>query len=138
MNRRDFFSLVGLGGLISASPVAIAACSNQTTSSQPGSFRAIGSLSDLEKKGFLLSQQNSNAPVLVLRDPNDAQRLLAVNPTCTHKGCTVEWKADDKHLFCPCHDAKFAADGKVLEGPAKDPLPTYEAKIEQDTIFVAA
>ncbi len=133
MNRRDFFSLVGLGGLISASPIAITSCANQKAS-----FRAIGSLSDLEKKGFLLDQQNSSAPVLVLRHPDDAQRVLAVNPTCTHKDCTVEWKAGEKHLVCPCHDAKFAPDGKVLEGPADQPLPTYEAKIEQDTIFVAA
>jgi cytochrome b6-f complex iron-sulfur subunit len=64
--------------------------------------------------------------------------LLAVNPTCTHKGCTVAWTAADKEFICPCHGAKFGSNGAVLEGPAKKPLQTYAVKIENGQVLVSA
>jgi cytochrome b6-f complex iron-sulfur subunit len=144
MQRREFFSWIGLGGLVSALPSAIAACSRQadtlTTQAplQTDGFRAIGTLLDLDRQGQLLNQQITEAPVLVLRHPDDPQRLLAVNPRCTHKGCTVAWNPEDKTLLCPCHAAKFAPDGTVLQGPVREPLATYAVKVEQGTILIAA
>jgi cytochrome b6-f complex iron-sulfur subunit len=44
--------------------------------------------------------------------------------------------AGEKVFLCPCHKAKFAPDGKVVQGPAKKPLPTYEAKLEGHSILV--
>jgi cytochrome b6-f complex iron-sulfur subunit len=68
-------------------------------------------------------------------DPKDETKLLAVSTVCSHKGCDVKWKSDK--YFCPCHDAEFAADGKVLLGPAKTSLPTYAAKIENGKVLVS-
>ena len=64
--------------------------------------------------------------------------LIAVNPTCTHQGCSIDWKAKQGKFVCPCHGAKFAPDGKAQEGPAKKPLKTYQAKIEGGSILVKA
>jgi len=155
MNRREFLGWVGVGGLASSLPVAIAACSRQTGSSlaspvaspgssplaspgsaQSGSFLSAGSLADLEKNGQLLNKSLPQ-PVLVVRDPQNTNSLIAVNPTCPHKDCTVEWNADQAAFLCPCHDAKFALDGKVLAQPAKSPLATYPVKVEQGTILVS-
>jgi cytochrome b6-f complex iron-sulfur subunit len=145
MNRREFIGWVGVGAIASSLPVALAACSAQNstapTSTAPGGaarvdgFEAIGSLSALTQEGQL-SQKIQNQPVVVLRDPQDAQKLLALNATCSHKGCAVAWKKEDKAFECPCHDAKFASDGKVLAGPATTPLQTYTAKIEGDQVLV--
>ncbi len=143
MNRRKFLSWVGVGGVASFLPVAIAACSgqlktltNQATIQSDG-FRAVGTLAELDQKGQLSNQQVAGSPVLVLRHPDDFQQLLAVNPTCTHRGCIVTWEADQKAFICPCHDAKFAPDGKVLQGRAQDPLITYTVKIEQENVLIA-
>ncbi|WGV27511.1 FAD-dependent oxidoreductase [Halotia branconii] len=55
----------------------------------------------------------------------------AISLTCTHQGCTVKMAADGK-FHCPCHGAVFAADGKVLKGPAQRNLPQYQVSQKQD------
>jgi len=55
----------------------------------------------------------------------------AISLTCTHQGCTVH-KAEDGKFKCPCHGAVFAADGKVLKGPAKRDLAKFQVVQRHD------
>jgi carotenoid phi-ring synthase / carotenoid chi-ring synthase len=55
----------------------------------------------------------------------------AISLTCTHQGCTVKMAADGK-FHCPCHGAVFAADGKVLKGPAQRNLSKYQVAQKQN------
>jgi carotenoid phi-ring synthase / carotenoid chi-ring synthase len=55
----------------------------------------------------------------------------AVSLTCTHQGCTVQ-QAPDGKFHCPCHGAVFAADGKVLKGPAQRNLPQFKVVQRDD------
>ncbi len=145
MNRREFVNWVGLGAIATSLPVALAACSPQAeapkTAEAPApagradGFQPIGSVADLDKQGSI-SAKLAAGPAMVIRNPADAKAVIAVNPTCTHKSCAVAWKTDEKTFVCPCHDAKFASDGKVTQGPADKPLATYLAKIEGDVILV--
>jgi cytochrome b6-f complex iron-sulfur subunit len=150
MNRREFLTWVGIGGIASSLPVAIAACSPQnpppaSQTKQPASpiitprsdgFQSVGTVADLDSKGQILNPGFSAGSLLVLRNPADSKTLAAVNPTCTHKGCAVVWKTEEKLLLCPCHGSKFALNGKVISGVATKPLPTYEAKIEGNSVLV--
>ena len=148
MDRRKLLSWFGLGWLVSLLPTSLVGCSDakssnesaSTTASAPenvnaapmGNFKVIGTVAQLDKDGQLVSDK-----IAVVRDPKDENKVLAVNATCTHNGCTVKWKSDKKQYVCPCHDAKFASNGAVLEGPAEKPLPRYTAKIEKGQVLVS-
>jgi len=152
MDRRTFLTWVGVGGIASSLPVAIAACSDKTatpvnqTASSPATnsgavaradgFQPVGTVIALDQKGQVVDQKFVSGPLLVVRNPDSPDTLAAVNATCTHKACLVDWQADQKVFVCLCHDSKFAMDGKVLQGPATEPLKTYEVKLEGDSVLV--
>ncbi|AUT00178.1 cytochrome B6 [Nostoc sp. CENA543] len=133
MKRRDFLNWVGLGLLASSLPVAIAACTTQTTAS--GEWQTVGTVAELDKAGKLLKENLPVGSVLVVGTSKSAN-LVAVNPTCTHKGCIVEWKDATKKFVCPCHGAEYGVDGTVQKAPATKPLKTYAAKIEGNSVVV--
>jgi len=76
--------------------------------------------------GFVASHADGQ-PVLV-RYPgvevyrDEAGGLHAVSLRCTHLGCLLRFNAAETSWDCPCHGSRFDVDGKVLEGPAVDPL----------------
>ena len=53
-------------------------------------------------------------------------RLYVVDTTCTHMGCELEWNNSERSWDCPCHGSRFSFSGKVLEGPATEPLRQLE------------
>ncbi len=61
----------------------------------------------------------------VLRRSEAPDDLLILNSRCTHLACSVNWSENDQVYLCPCHDGKFARDGKVLGGPPPRPLDSY-------------
>ncbi|MCA6589004.1 MAG: ubiquinol-cytochrome c reductase iron-sulfur subunit [Pseudanabaena sp. M090S1SP1A06QC] len=155
MDRRKLLSWFGLGWLVSLIPSSLLGCSDSnpntsvpstsvaSTKSAPESvvaapsknFKVIGTVAQLDKDGVLIT---SDKQIAIVRDPKNKDSLLAVSRTCTHNGCKVNWQTDKKVYVCPCHDAKFAPDGTVLEEPAKKPLTTYTAKIDQGQVLVSS
>ncbi|MBD2091193.1 Rieske (2Fe-2S) protein [Microcoleus sp. FACHB-1515] len=142
MERRAFLQWVGIGGLASFLPVAIAACDSNSSSptaeaESPASnreFEAVGTTEQLQQSGKI-DVSVGNEKAIVLRDP-DSNNLVAVNLTCTHRGCEVAWQANQSEFVCPCHQAKFKANGEVVEGPAEQPLTTYAVKTEGNSILI--
>lgn len=132
MKRRDFINWVGVGLIASSLPVAIAACTPAQTASTD--WQVVGKVADLDKSGQLLNENSPIGPVLVVG--TSKENLVAVNPTCSHKGCTVAWKAQAKKFVCPCHGAEYGIDGTVQKEPATKPLKTYAAKIEGSSVVV--
>lgn len=98
---------------------------------------------------YVIGSNNNNVPFWVKRNPivdddkieyfGAADEVFAlpsgakeaISLTCTHQGCTVQ-KAEDGKFHCPCHGAVFAADGKVLKGPAQRDLSKFEIVQRQD------
>ena len=51
--------------------------------------------------------------------------ILVFSAACTHTGCEVNgWRAETRHLVCPCHGSEFdvADAARVVNGPAPKPL----------------
>jgi len=146
MNRREFMNWMGLGALATSLPVAIAACQSDTadapadapatadSTATADGFEAIGTVAELDEAGALASKNFQGTQVVVTRDPANPDAVIAVNSLCTHQGCTVDW--DGGAFACPCHGSSFNPDGTVASGPAGEPLPVYEAKIEGDQVLV--
>lgn len=53
-------------------------------------------------------------------------KVTAVNATCPHLGCIVNWNSAEKSWDCPCHGGRFTCEGKVIQAPA---LKDLEPKI---------
>jgi len=49
-------------------------------------------------------------------------KIYAVDTTCTHLGCEVEWNSAERSWDCPCHGSRFNYSGEVINGPAKEAL----------------
>lgn len=150
MDRRTFLSWVGLGAIATSLPIAIAACTPQAedettaegetepqldSTPRADGFMAIGTVAELDEKGFVRDMESAMSPAIAIADPSGSG-IIAMNSMCTHQGCSVEWSADDQLLKCPCHGSQFNPDGTVAQGPAAAPLERYEAKVEDDLVLV--
>lgn len=143
MKRREFLSWVGVGGLASFLPMAIAACtpsgeSTTAVSTTPRNFEPVGTLSELETQGQILKENFQNGAISVTRNPENTELIYAVNPTCTHNRCLVDWNAAERKYICPCHGAEYSPDGTVIKGPAQENLPPYLVRIEGEQVLVQA
>ena len=49
-------------------------------------------------------------------------KIQMMSSICTHFGCEVRWNTKEKTWDCPCHGSRFAANGKVIKGPAVNDL----------------
>ena len=63
------------------------------------------------------------AGVRVAAYRDEAGAVHALDPRCTHMGCTVDWNETERTWDCPCHGSRYSVDGEVIEGPAARPLP---------------
>ncbi|MGH2345716.1 MAG: Rieske 2Fe-2S domain-containing protein [Chloroflexota bacterium] len=56
-------------------------------------------------------------------NPGHGEAVYAVSAACTHMGCAISWMQQSTTFLCPCHGAQYNADGTVLSGIARHPLP---------------
>jgi Rieske Fe-S protein len=144
--------VAGAGGVACAG--LLTACGGGSTATAPGTPAAAppaaaepsaaGSSAGTSASGALAS--TSGIPVgggtvfadkdVVVTQPT-AGEFKAFSATCTHQGCKVN-KVEGGQIVCPCHGSKFAvADGAVIAGPAKRPLPEKSVTVDGDSISVA-
>jgi Rieske Fe-S protein len=92
-------------------------------------------LKRLERGEALLVKLTAPAPDLLVTQLED-ETYRAAAADCTHQGCTIDFSLEAKEWQCPCHGSRFSLDGKVLEGPADEPLPQAEVRVEGDQLIV--
>jgi Rieske Fe-S protein len=153
ISRRDFIKLVtfGAGGVIVAGigiPAIDYLIAPALRSSKADTWVPLGKVEsfDVGKPAlatFVRSQVNgwektaTSYGVFVLKK-SDTEFFVLSNK-CTHLGCHVNWNADKKEYICPCHDAQFDINGKVLGGPPPRPLDVYsgdQLKVEDGVLLL--
>ena len=64
--------------------------------------------------------------------------FYAFGDTCTHMGCSLAGgDLEETVVICPCHGSEFdVTSGAVLRGPAREPVETYETRVEGGSLEV--
>lgn len=126
MKRRDVLKR------IIASPVALIAAAPRLLVAAKKYAIGLDKAAKLKLVGGAALLKVADRQILFVRDSETTVR--AINPICTHRKCTVEYKSEDKQIVCPCHGSKFDLKGRVLTGPAEKPLETYDSTLDGDRI----
>ncbi|MBN8525766.1 MAG: Rieske (2Fe-2S) protein [Planctomycetes bacterium] len=71
----------------------------------------------------------SFAEQAIASDPGDG--VQALSSRCPHLGCRVD-RLEGGELVCPCHGSRFALDGSLRRGPARDGLQRLAAQADPD------
>lgn len=66
----------------------------------------------------------------------DEAGYLAIRGTCTHLGCEVRYLPEKKEWQCPCHGSIFDPDGRIISGPAREPLPHVAVTVQKDGLMI--
>lgn len=90
-------------------------------------------LSKLKENSSAFIVLDGEKILLIRRNSSD---ILAYSAICTHKNCTVQYRKDASDIFCDCHESSFNLNGQPVNGPARESLPNYRARIEGDKIIV--
>ena len=75
---------------------------------------------------------SAGALVGYLVNPGTGRDLYALSAVCTHMGCLLSWMKDAGTFLCPCHGAQYSANGTVLSGIPRHPLPRLQIKVWAD------
>jgi arsenite oxidase small subunit len=149
LTRREFVQITGVGaaalsvaGLPAASP---AASPTATGAEYPViDVAPLSSLGPADALPFTYPDENSPALLLRLAEPavdgvGPNREIVAYSILCTHKGCPVSFKPEQRMLICPCHWSTFdpAKSGSMVIGQASQPLPRIELRVEGDMVRAA-
>ena len=67
-------------------------------------------------------------------------RFYAIDNYCTHAGVKLAGEMGDlegRYVTCSAHDSRFdVRNGRVMGGPAYEPLPTFPVRVDGDDVYV--
>lgn len=130
IGRRHFLTLAVLtSGAVLLSTIGLA-LRGLNDDRRRGSPRPIAAANDVPVGEALYFHYpgDEDAAVLV-RLAED--RFVAYSQKCTHLSCAVRFRAEQRDLYCPCHEGVFnIEDGHAVAGPPRRPLP--QILLQQD------
>ncbi len=76
-----------------------------------------------------------NKPGILLQTP--AGEYRAFSAICTHLDCTVQYREEEKLIWCACHNGRYDLTGKNISGPPPRPLEEFKVNVRGDEIIVS-
>lgn len=136
--RRDFLKTIFQGGLLAFLGVTIYPIVSFLKPPKQEEVEvksvSVGKLGDF-KVGDSKLVRFGNKPVIVILA--EEGKYTALSATCTHLDCTVQYKNDEKVIWCACHNGKYNLHGKNISGPPPKPLDKYFVSIKNEEIIVS-
>ena len=73
-------------------------------------------------------------PGLLILNADGSYRALSA--TCTHLGCTVQYRSDLREIWCACHNGTYDLNGRNISGPPPKPLDVFDVHVRGEEIVV--
>jgi Rieske Fe-S protein len=148
-DRRGFFrrlAAVAIGGLVTVFPIAAGLwvfADPLRRRASAGGFVKVTTLDAVPDDGvprrYTVSKTrvdawnaSPNEPVgaVYLRRKKGAATPEALQTTCPHAGCMVDYRSDDRIFKCPCHNSAFQLDGEIIQpSPAPRPMDSLRCEV---------
>jgi Rieske Fe-S protein len=74
-------------------------------------------------------------PGLLIQTP--AGEYRAFSAVCTHLDCTVQYRSEEKLIWCACHNGRYDLTGKNISGPPPRPLEEFKVNVRGEEIVVS-
>lgn len=74
-------------------------------------------------------------PVILIKLKDKSFR--AFTATCTHLGCTVQFRSDLGLIWCACHNGKYDLNGRNISGPPPRPLTELNVIQKGKEIYIS-
>jgi len=74
-------------------------------------------------------------PALLIQTPTGEYH--AFDAVCTHLDCTVQYRPEEKLIWCACHNGRYDLTGKNISGPPPRPLEEFKVNVRGEEIVVS-
>jgi cytochrome b6-f complex iron-sulfur subunit len=91
-------------------------------------------LNELKPNSGKIFRFGSRPGMLIM---NSDGTYRALSATCTHLGCTVQYRSDLREIWCACHNGIYDLNGRNVSGPPPRPLDVFDVHLRGDEIVVS-
>jgi nitrite reductase/ring-hydroxylating ferredoxin subunit len=122
-SRRKFIRQISSSLIVLSLPL-LTSCKDGYT--RPASEFNLGLVQDLLYNQQLVREKD----ILVYRDDGG---WSALSTQCSHEGCALSYQ--EERFLCTCCGSAFDHAGKVIKGPARNPLPYFEVRYADGNLY---
>jgi cytochrome b6-f complex iron-sulfur subunit len=76
-----------------------------------------------------------NRPAILIRLADGNYRALSA--ICTHLNCTVQYRRQERDIWCACHNGVYNLQGANVSGPPPRPLQEFPVHVRGKEIVVS-
>ncbi|MCX6641017.1 MAG: Rieske 2Fe-2S domain-containing protein [bacterium] len=137
-DRRNFINIF-LGGVGIASlgavlyPLISYLIPPKVTEATPTTLK-VAKEDDLVPNTAVMFQYGRNPGILLRTADGNFKAFLA---TCTHLGCTVQFRPDLGVIWCACHNGRYDINGINISGPPPRPLTPFQVNVQNGDVYVS-